>query len=676
MIFSDARTRSVPTPPDEQESRPDLPARVPAIHVRRMKLENQMAESSLTFPDIEQLRAFIDYAETPALLMVVGHLTDDVAVLRDEWRPDPDLLPQGNLDPVTEAEVRRYCLARLEEFADSGAPVPSRPSASMLQAIGDWGLGGLGDEVTALLDQALVPDLEDRRAPDWTAESLDPDREFRVAIIGAGISGLLAGLRMKQANVPFVIFEKGNEVGGTWYENTYPDCRTDVHSHIYAYSFFPYDWPSYFCRQGVILDYLKDFAKHYGLNEHIRFGTEVANAKWDDESQHWTVSTADATGRTDTEVFHAVVSAVGQLNRPNIPNIPGIDTFEGSAFHSAQWDHSVDLSGKRVVVIGSGASALQFAPAVAKTADQVTIVQRTPPWLFPTEELRRDIGEGERWLLRHLPMYRAYYRFTIFLPRVVGQLDAATVDLQYPPTERAICEEGDLVREALTASLLEQIGDDDWLMEHVVPDYPPGAKRIIRDDGTWIRTLKRDNVSVVKGGVSRVDSTGIWTDTDEHIDADVILFGTGFAASDFLSSFSVTGSGGQDLHGAWGGNAGAFMGLTAPGFPNFFLMYGPNTGLVVHGNLVFFIECQAAYLVHSIKLLLETRRSAMNLRPEIYAKYQHDMDDANRLRAWGWSGVSSWYKDANGRSPIMWPFTTQDYWEGTREVRPEHYTFS
>lgn len=411
----------------------------------------------------------------------------------------------------------------------------------------------------------------------------------------------------------------------------------------------------------MILDYLKDFAKHYGLNEHIRFGTEVANAKWDDESQHWTVSTADATGRTDTEVFHAVVSAVGQLNRPNIPNIPGIDTFEGSAFHSAQWDHSVDLTGKRVVVIGSGASALQFAPAVAKTADQVTIVQRTPPWLFPTEELRRDIGEGERWLLRHLPMYRAYYRFTIFLPRIVGQLDAATVDLQYPPTERAICEEGDLVRKALTASLLEQIGDDDWLLEHVLPDYPPGAKRIIRDDGTWIRTLKRDNVSVVKGGVSRVDSTGIWTDTGEHIDADVILFGTGFAASDFLSSFSVTGSGGQDLHDAWGGNAGAFMGLTAPGFPNFFLMYGPNTGLVVHGNLVFFIECQAAYLVHSIKLLLETRRSAMNLRPEIYAKYQHDMDDANRLRAWGWSGVSSWYKDANGRSPIMWPFTTQDY---------------
>lgn len=161
-----------------------------------------MAESSLTFPDIEQLRAFIDYAETPALLMLVGHLTDDVAVLRDEWRPDPDLLPQGNLDRETEAEVRRYCLARLEAFADSGAPLPSRPSASMLQAIGDWGLGGLGDEVTALLDQALVPDLEDRRAPDWTAESLDPDREFRVAIIGAGISGLLAGLRMKQANVP------------------------------------------------------------------------------------------------------------------------------------------------------------------------------------------------------------------------------------------------------------------------------------------------------------------------------------------------------------------------------------------------------------------------------------------------------------------------------------------
>lgn len=635
-----------------------------------------MAESSVTLPNTEQLRSFIDCAETPALLMTVAHLTDDTDVLRDEWRPDANLLPQGNLDAATESEVRQYCLARLEEFAESGATVPPRPSERVLRAIGEWGLGDLSDEVTVLLDQALVPDHEDRRAPDWTVEALDADREFRVAIIGAGISGLLAGLRMKQANIPFVILEKGDEVGGTWSENTYPDCRTDVHSHIYTYSFFPYDWPSYFCRQEVILDYLRDFAKHFGLYEHIRFGVEVESAHWGETEQCWSVTTADRAGQVDTDEFHAVVSAVGQLNRPSIPNIPGIETFEGPAFHSAQWDHSVDLTGKRVVVVGSGASALQFGPAAARSAEHVTIVQRTPPWLMPTEELRRDIEEGQRWLLRHLPLYRAYYRLTIFLPRVIGQLDAATVDPHYPPTERAVSAPGEDVREMLEAYLLDQVGDDEWLVEHVVPDYPPGAKRIIRDDGTWIRTLKRDNVSLVKGGVARADSKGVWTDTGEYIEADVILFGTGFNASDFLSTISVTGTGGRDLHETWDGHAGAFMGLTVPGFPNFFMMYGPNTNLVVHGNLVFFIECQAAYLVESLRLLLEGRHSAMDLRPEVYEHYLRRMDEANGLRAWGWSGVSSWYKDANGRSPIMWPFTTKEYWEGTREVRPEHYALT
>ncbi|MFE4503535.1 flavin-containing monooxygenase [Rhodococcus sp. NPDC056743] len=633
-----------------------------------------MPEGCETLPDIDQLRTFIGCAETPALLMVIAHLTNDTGVLRKEWRPNPELLPHGNLSPETTNEVRRYCLARLEAFAASGAPVPARPSSAVLKAIGEWALEGLADEVSALLDQALVPDFEDRRAPTWTLESLDTERDFKVAIIGAGISGLLAGLRMKQANIPFVIFEKGDDVGGTWNENTYPDCRTDVHSHIYAYSFFPYDWPSYFCRQEVILNYLRDFAKHYGLYENINFGMTVEDAKWDEESSRWVVATADRHGHKRSEAFQSIVSAVGQLNRPSIPNIPGLDTFEGAAFHSAEWDHSVDLTGKRVVVVGSGASALQFGPAAAKIAEHVTILQRTPPWLAPTPELREDIGEGERWLLRHLPLYRAYYRFTIFLPRVVGQLDAATVDPQYPPTERAVSHASELVREGLTQYLLSQVDDDEELLDHVIPDHPPAAKRIIRDDGTWVRTLKRDNVTVVKSGVPRADRTGIWTDAGEHIDADVILFGTGFAASDFLSSVSISGIGGQDLKDMWAGEAGAFMGLTVPGFPNFFMMYGPNTNLVVHGNLVFFMECQAAYLVDSIKFLIENKHSAINLRPEVYADYRRDIDEANRLRAWGWSGVSSWYKDASGRSPIMWPLTTKEYWEGTREMRPEHYS--
>jgi 4-hydroxyacetophenone monooxygenase len=537
------------------------------------------------------------------------------------------------------------------------------------------GIGPTSADIGGLLGGALVMDGEDPQAPTWTAPELAPDRRLSVAIVGTGFTGLMAALRMKQAGVPFVIFEKGTEVGGTWWENTYPDCRTDVHSHIYTYSFFPFDWPSYFGRQRVIMEYLRTFARENGLYEHIRFGTTVLDAAWQDDEQKWVVRTAED-AQEQIGVFDILVSAVGQLNRPSIPHIPGAQTFTGPAFHSAEWDHSVDLTGKRVAVVGTGASALQFAPATARIAEHVTIFQRTAPWLMPTPELRQDVGEDERWLMRELPLYRAYYRFSIFLPRAIGQLDVATVDPDYPPTERAISAKSEQLRQILTNSLLSQLDPDDPLVEHVIPDYPPGAKRIIRDDGTWIKTLKRDNVRVVSDGIERIDETGVWTRSGEHIPVDAILYGTGFSASDFLMPMTVTGVGGRDLHEFWDGDARAFFGITIPGFPNLFCLYGPNTGLVLHGNVVFFMECQANYLTEAIRLLLQSGSQSMDLRSDVFEEHSRIVDEANRLRAWGWSGVHSWYKNAKGRSPIMWPLPAQDYYDATRAPDPAHYRLS
>jgi 4-hydroxyacetophenone monooxygenase len=621
------------------------------------------------------LRSRIRAAETPALLMLVAHVTDDPSVLRPEWRPNPDLLPAGALDPDVAAQIREYSLARLEPYLDVAADWPRRPSRGVLEAIGDWSLGSAAAEIPDLLDAAFVADHDDRRAPDWHRNDLATDRPIRVAIIGAGFSGLLAGLRMKQAGVDFTIFEKNHNVGGTWYENTYPDCRTDVHSHIYSYSFFPYEWPSYFSRQRVILDYLRTFAEANDLLPHVRFRTEVADAFWDELEKKWRMRTVDENGESN-ETFDVLVSAVGQLNRPYIPAIEGLETFTGPAFHSAQWDHSVDFTGMRVAVIGTGASALQFTPALADVADQITVFQRSAPWLHPTPELRQDIGDDERWLFRSLPLYRSYYRFSIFLPRVIGHLAAATVDPDYPPTERAVSAQNERLRTLLFGYMTAQIGEATDLADRVLPDYPPGAKRIVRDDGTWLRTLKRDNVRLVSDRIARVDATGVWTDEGEHVPADVIVFGTGFQAAEFLAPMSIRGVGGKDLRDVWGIDACAYMGITVPDFPNLFCLYGPNTNLVLHGNLVFFLECQVNYLTTAVRLLLETSSASMSLRPEVYKEYQDEIVEASALRVWGWSKTHSWYKNAGGRSTIMWPLTAQRYLEDTRAVRAEHYDLS
>ncbi|MDA3626166.1 FAD-dependent oxidoreductase [Saccharopolyspora oryzae] len=626
-------------------------------------------------PSPEELLHHLRAAQTPALLMLVAHLTDDPSVLRPQWRPNPDLLPAIVLDAQEDAEARAFCMATLEPYLQNIAEWPVEPSAAVLRAIAEWALDRSADEDAELLRVAFVPPGTDPRAPKWTKDQLDPARPMRVAIVGAGLSGLLAGLRMKQAGVDFTIIEKNGDVGGTWYENAYPDCRIDVHSHIYTYSFFPHDWPSYFCRQNVIHDYLRAFAEQNGLVEHIRFGTEVSSATWDDSRQLWSVTTTGPDERSRTEDFTIVVSAVGQLNRPMIPRIDGLDTFDGPAFHTAQWDHDVDLTGKRVAIIGTGATGVQVAPAIARSAASLTIFQRSAPYLQSTPELRQEIPEDERALLREVPLYRAYYRFSIFLPRAIGRLAAATVDPAYPPTERAVSAANERLRALLTDYLLGQVEDRPDLAAKIVPDYPPGAKRIIRDDGTWIDTLKQDHVELVTEDIARIDGSGIHTTDGHYVPVDVIVFGTGFNASDFLMPMKVTGSGGVDLHESWGVDACAYLGLTVPDFPNLFCMYGPNTNLLLHGNLVLFIECQSVYILSAIEQLLETGKSSLSVRRDVFEKYADEVAEASAQRVWGWSKTHSWYQNAEGRSTIMWPLSAHRYISSTQAVDPEQYEF-
>ncbi len=619
-------------------------------------------------------RAIAD-AEVVALLAAVAHVTGDRSVLRPELRPDPARLrePQGGLTEEQLTLARSVCLDGLRRLRNERAGEPAELSEDDLRAIMAFATGEqVDDRYLPLLREELAIEGDERRAPDWRRDDLAPDRDLTVAVIGAGMSGIAAAHRLRQAGVAFVVLEKNADVGGTWLENSYPGCRVDVQNHMYSYSFAQkHDWPQYYSSRDVLAGYFRQCAEELGVMDHIRFRTEVAHARWDEEQQRWELSLRADDGTTSTLTAHAVVSAVGQLNRPKLPDIDGRDDFAGPSFHSARWDHDVDLAGKRVAVIGTGASACQFVPVIAGEVTELRVFQRTAPWLIPAERIHHAVDEGFRWLLGHVPFYAQWYRFWLFWRGAEGMLAAATVDPDYPPTERAVSAANEEIRQLLVGYLEAVAGDEPGLLEKILPDYPPLSKRFVLDNGVWPATFREDHVELVTTPVERIEPAGVRTADGELFDADVIIYGTGFQASRFLTPMRVTGRDGVDLHERWGGDARAYLGVLAPGFPNLFFLYGPNTNIVVNGSIIYFSECEVHYLVECIRLLLEKGYDSLDCRPDVHDAYNERIDAANRLRTWGFSTVSTWYRNEHGRTAQNWPFSVLEFWEQTRRPDPD-----
>jgi 4-hydroxyacetophenone monooxygenase len=580
--------------------------------------------------------------------------------------------PEVGLTPEKQARGREVAAAALIAHRDKGCPPPPPLDGPELRRVIEFLTGADIDEQLPLLLEELDIDGDDLRAPAWRKDDIAPEAEFKVGIIGAGMSGIVAAHRLQQAGIDFEILEKDADVGGTWFENIYPGCRVDVANHFYSYSFAQSaDWPQFFSTQGVLLDYFRSCAEAFELRPHIRFSTEVRSASYDEDARQWVVRTRDAQGVEADERFDAVVSAVGQLNRPSFPAIEGRDRFAGPSFHSAEWDPTVELAGKRVAVIGTGASAAQLIPPVAEQAGELLVFQRTPPWLIPTPNYHDDLPDGVRWLMAHVPAYARWDRLWIFWRTNEGLLPCATVDPEWPqgPSVGMLNE---FIRQMLEAYLKEQFPEPE-LFEKVLPTYPPLAKRFVRDNGIWSATLHRDDVQLITDGIARITESGIEMVDGTHHDVDVIIYGTGFQASSFLTPMTVTGRGGVDLHERWGGNARAYLGVTVPEFPNLFLLYGPNTNIVVNGSIIYFSELEVRYLVEGIRLLLETGHRTMECKAEVHDAYNAAIDEANLARAWGASDVNSWYKSPSGRVAQNWPFSLLEYWQRTRRPDPDDY---
>ena len=626
--------------------------------------------------DEAPIRKALEEAHLPSLLPALAQITGDLSLLREDLFPETVLLadPQGGLSAEAQAEARELALQTLVAWRDAGSVVAPPPSMTDVRRMMDYLIGEhVSDEYLPLLLEELAFADKDARAPEWSKDAINSERSMRVLIIGAGMSGILAAHRLQQAGIPYVVIEKNADVGGTWFENTYPGARVDSSNHAYSYSFAQkYDWPYHHSPQEVLLEYFSDCASEFGIRDNIRFNTEVESVTYDDDRAVWAVKVHGPEGEETLEV-EAVVSAVGQLNRPKMPNIAGVGAFEGPAFHSARWDHDIDFSGKTVGVIGTGSSASQFIPHLSDMAGEVRIFQRTPNWYAPSPNYHERVSEGFLWLARHVPTYAQWYRFWLFWAISDGFLPMVEVDDSWQPGDEVTGKLNGELRDLLAGSMKNYLASRPDLIEKTLPDFPPASKRIVVDNGTWPKTLLKEHVHLITEPIERVTPRGVLTEDGEEHALDVLVYGTGFQASKFLTPMKVTGRGGADMHEQWDGDARAYLGITMPNFPNFFFLYGPNTNIVVNGSIVYFSECEVQYVLECLKFLLESGQQAIDCKQDVHDAYNVRIDEGNLKRAWGVSSVPSWYKSDSGRVAQNWPFTLLEYWQQTKRMDPADY---
>jgi 4-hydroxyacetophenone monooxygenase len=619
-------------------------------------------------PTTEQLRDAVAVAEVHPLLCGVAHLTGDLSLLRAEWAPDQLqlLLPSRGLSPEQEADARDAAVGALRDHGAAGDPTRVL-TASELHRIFDFLVGASATPTwSEFLTEELSPPGTDPRAPSWHRREMDRSRPLTCAVVGAGVSGLATAYRLRQAGADVTIFEKNAAVGGTWLENVYPGCRVDVPNQLYSFSFAQSnEWVGRFSAQPELLGYLQRVTEDLELGACIRFSTEVEEARFDESSGQWAVSVRGSDGQPGVERFDVLVSATGQLNRPSFPDLAGRHAFAGPSFHSAAWDHSVSLEGKRVAVIGTGASAAQFVPSVADEAAHLDLYQRTPPWMLPTENYRDPFPPEYGTLLESVPTYGRWDRLWQFWLMHEGLLPTAKVDPAWGDTSHAVSAGNEFVRAMLVEVLRAQVPDDE-LFAKMEPHFPPFSKRGLRDDGIWSQTLQRPHVDLIIEPIDVVTERGITTKDGVEHPADVLIYGTGFSASKFLTPMRVFGSAGIELSEQWDGDARAYLGITVPGFPNFFMLYGPNTNLVVNGSIIVMVECQVRYIVEALGQLLRGGHRTMACRPDVHDAYNAVIDAGNLEMAWGVADVPSWYRNARGRVTQNWPFGLLEYWERTR----------
>jgi cation diffusion facilitator CzcD-associated flavoprotein CzcO len=493
-------------------------------------------------------------------------------------------------------------------------------------------------------------------APDEALDRSKP-RHARFGILGAGFGGLGVAIRLKQAGIDdFVIWERDADVGGTWWVNTYPGCQCDIPSHLYSFSFaLNPEWTRTYPLQPEIARYLRDCAERFGVADHVHLSCEVTSAEWDEDEGVWRIETGH--GPFTAEML---VAAPGFLSEPATPALPGIEDFEGETFHTARWNHDHDLTGRRVAVVGTGASAIQTVPQIQPIVEQLKVLQRTPPWVMPHRD--RPIREIERRIYRRFPALQRAVRTGVYLSREM----LVPGFVQNPKLMR--------LPQRVARRHLEKHVADPALRAKLMPDYSFGCKRVLPSND-WYPALIKPNVSVVTEGIDRVVANGIVTVDGELHEVDTIVFATGFYVTDVRFAKIVRGRDGRLMSEVWNGSPQAYRGTAVAGFPNLFIVTGPNTGLG-HNSLVYMIEAQLDYLMDAVRTMEQHGANRVEVRRPAQEAYNADLQSRMDRTVWNSGGCQSWYIDANGKNTTIWPDFTWRFRRQTRQFDAAAYELS
>jgi 4-hydroxyacetophenone monooxygenase len=622
------------------------------------------------FASDEGLRRVATEMHIVPLAMSLIHLTGDDSVL-------DELLPyvhgpwdySEKLPAELKQELRDRLLVALKAHLRDGRSLCPISPELMLRMMS----GAVGEEVSAEYEPMIRAQMGLESGQDAAPAPVAPKparSDFRVVIVGAGVSGILAGIKLGEAGIAFQILEKDQDVGGTWWENRYPGCAVDTPNHFYQFTFEPNDdWPNYYSRRADIHRYFAHCADKYGVRARVRFGCEVLSATFDAQAGEWEIRHRGPAGRVETQRANALITAVGQLNRPMIPDLPGLEGFRGTLVHTAQWPKGLEIAGKKVALVGSGASAIQVGPAIAPQVDQLSVFQRSGAWIVRSPNIHRAVSEELKWALKHVPCFSSWYRFQLFWGFADGLFPALRIDPAWDGDPRSINAKSDKIRQAITRYMERELHGRDDLLAKVVPDYPPYGKRVLQDPG-WFKMLRQGNVELVTDGIARIEADGIRTTDGRLHPADVIVMATGFHAGRMLWPMEITGAGGKTVREVWGDNdPRAYLGMTAPDFPNLFVLYGPNTGLSHGGSYTFLAECQMRYVMGCIEPMADNGVRALRVRREVFEQYNQRIDEELKHLVWSHPRVRTWYKNASGRIIINSPWRLLDYWRLT--LRPD-----
>jgi 4-hydroxyacetophenone monooxygenase len=602
------------------------------------------------------------------LLMVLMHMTGDERWLEPPYKPKRDVRlipdPDAGLPKETQDEIRA---AVVKLFAHGNPkPVISDPGNELMLRMMRACLGeNVTPEYAPLMREEMGFVARDAR---WTkAPSDDALAQQHVLIVGAGVCAIALGVSLGRLGIPYTIVEKNDELGGTWYINRYPGCGVDTPNHSYSYSFGQRNlWTRYFCQREELLDYLKKVAAEYNIRKHLRLSAELTSSRWDERKRRW-ISTLKTRDGEETFESTALVSAIGQLNDPSRAHFKGEEDFKGQILHSALWSEDIRLDGKRVAVIGTGATAMQLVPSIADRVASVTVYQRTAQWSRPVQGYSDPLNEGARWLLAHLPFYVQWYRFNMFWRYGDGLLPFLRKDPAWPYPDRAVNKGNDRHRQELTDFILSELKDRPDLIEKCVPTYPPYGKRILLDNG-WFRTLTRPNVALVTDTIDHFNRDGIVTADGQSRPADIIVIATGFKVTEMAARLNITGRDGKTLRAAWADdNPTAYLGLTVPDFPNFFCMLGPNSGPAHGGSVIFQSECQSRYISACLVDMIERGVAAIDVRPDVLDDYVCKVDAEHEAMIWTHPGMTTYYRNKSGRVFSAMPWRFVDYWAMTHD---------